>query len=377
MKGCAKFLAAICLLLFILSATLTLLFVNVRLYLLTEGIYIRALREAGVFEKLPAIVADQLRYGMKYNPCLEDPSLCEGEGAPEGFNQGQGGPPSYFANLPEEAWEEVLRTMVDPAWVESQVETVLNQVFSLLTEEHAQSAIAISMNEIKDRIGGGEGYQAVVEVIDAQPGCTPDQLLDLTEAIAHEGLSDIIVQCRPPGDLMNQVEPYIRFGLMEVVGELPSIIEIDIPGQMMASDRGVTTILSILRATFRFAPWITSFWLMAVTVIAVRDLRSWLGWWGTGLFTTGLSGLVVGFALGPFLGWSVDRFLVSQGPGGVSPMVMDIALDVFNRVIGSFSSRVLTQAGIILAIGLLMLIVRLFTRRPSNGQIGAQLTEPR
>jgi hypothetical protein len=56
---------------------------------------------------------------------------------------------------------------------------------------------------------------------------------------------------------------------------------------------------------------------------------------------------------------------------------MDIALDVFNRVIGSFSSRVLTQAGIILAIGLLMLIVRLFTRRPSNGQIGAQLTEPR
>jgi hypothetical protein len=377
MKGCLKILAAICLMLFILNATLTLLFMDVRLYLLSEEIYMRALLEAGIFEKLPAIVADQLRFGLTYNPCLEDPSLCEGEGSPGNLGQSQGGPPSYFANLSEEVWEEMLRSLIDPIWVESQVESVLNQVFSLLIEEPTQNTIVISMIEIKDRIGGDAGYQAVAEVINSQPDCTPDQLLELTEAIAGEGLSDIVVQCRPPEDLMAMMEPNIRSGLAEVIGELPSTIEVNIPDEIMASDGGVATVASILRATYRYAPWITLFWLMAVTVFVVRDLRSWLGWWGNGFFAVGLSSLIVGFALGPFLGWSVDRFIHSQRPGGISPMMMDVALDVFDRVISAFSSRVLAQSGIILAVGLLMLIIRLFTRHKSKGQIGAQLTDPR
>jgi hypothetical protein len=377
MKGCAKFLAAICLILFILSATLTLLFVNVHQYLLSEGIYIRALREAGVFEKLPAIISNQMRYAMTNDPCLEDPSLCEAEGPSDDLNQGQGGPPTFLANLPEDVWEKALRNLIDPTWVETQVESVLSQVFLLFTEEPAQDVIVISMIEIKDRISGGAGYQTLTEVIEAQPDCNPEQLFELTEAIASEGLADIVMDCRPPEELLELAEPYIRSGLGEVVEEIPSTIEIQIPSEILTGDGGAATILSILRAGYRYAPWITLFWLIAVTVFAVRDLRSWLGWWGTGFFTTGLSALVVGFTLGPFVGWGVDRFFFSQQPSGISPMVWDIALDVFDRVMGSFSGRVLAQAGIILAIGLLMLIIRLFTRRISNGQIGAKLTEPR
>jgi hypothetical protein len=176
---------------------------------------------------------------------------------------------------------------------------------------------------------------------------------------------------------MDLVEPYVRSGLSEVSSSLPSIMEVDIPAELRTAGSGAATALAVARATFQYAPWIALFWLLWVTVFAVRDLRSWLRWWGDGLFLTGLSLLVIGFAAGPFFTWSVERMIDSRGISGFSPNVLALVLDVFNLVVDGFSQRLLVQAGIILGIGVLMLIVRLFTRRPSNGQVGTQLSEPR
>ena len=377
MKGCARVLATISLFLFILTATIALILINVRLHLLSPQTYTQALDLEGVYDELPALAADQLRYSMSFNPCLEDSELCSGEDPPNNSEEEGSGLPGYFTNLPEQVWEGVISGFIDASWVEDQIETVLDQAFSILTEETPNDVIAISLEGIKDRIQGETGFQAIEDVIQAQPACTLDQLNALTQALTSNGLNDAIVQCNPPQELMNLVEPYIRSALGEVVGMLPSSVELEIPSELTSPRGNTATILSIARGAFKFAPWIALFWLFSIAVFIVRDLRSWLGWWGTGLFMTGFCALAFGLTLEPIMEWSLGRMILSQGTTCLSPTLIDTALRVANNLMNSFSLRLMTQAGILLGVGLLMLIIRLISRSGSNGQIGTRLTEPR
>ena len=377
MKGCARFLAAICLALFVVSAVIALLLVNIRSYFLSPETFSQAFGDAGVYEELPEIAADQLLYGMTFNPCLEDPALCEGEGAGTRSIGDQGGMPSYFANLPEGVWESILTELIDPSWLEEQTESILEQVFSILTEESPTDAIVISMVDLKDRIHGDGGYQAVLNALQAQPDCTVEQMQVLTQAFASQGLSDTVLNCRPPADVMTSIEPYIRSGLFEVGATLPDNVEIEIPAELRIANSDAVSALSIARAAFRYAPWIALFWLLAVTVFVVRDVGSWLGWWGPGLFMAGLAAMLMGAAFDPLLSWSLDRLMLSQGPIVIPTAMMELALKVVDRMVTGFSNRMLAQAGLMLGIGLLMLIVRFITGPRSRDPFGAPLTEPR
>ncbi|TFH35697.1 MAG: hypothetical protein E4G99_06685 [Anaerolineales bacterium] len=139
----------------------------------------------------------------------------------------------------------------------------------------------------------------------------------------------------------------------------------------------MTTVISVIRASFLYAPWIALFWLLAVTVFAVRNVRSWLGWWGSGLFMIGFTALLFGLAFDPFLGWGVNRLVISQAQSGFSPGTMEMAINVLHRIVAGFSKPFLAQAGVILGVGLIMLMFRLFTGPRSKGEIGTKLTEPR
>ncbi len=377
MKGCARFLASVALLLFIVSGALAVIFINMRLFLLVPQTYSAALNEEGVYEELPAIIADQLIYGMTYNPCLEDPDACEGEEPAQPSLENGAGVPGYFADLSADDWETMLEALIDPIWIQEQIEQVLDQVFSLLTGDLETGSIVISFETIKSRIEGGAGYDALLEVMQAQPECTPEQLEEISKAILSNALSDSIIQCYLPEDIMSLAEPYIRSGLGEVVGEVPSTIEIDIPQEIYGSGRAATG-LSIARGIFRFSPWVALFWLLTVTVLAVRDLRSWAGWWGIGSFLCGLSVLAVGLSSGALLSWGLNRTLETQSLSGISPIFMSSGLRVVNRIAEGFATRLLISSGLLIGIGLVLLVIRFFSQDRSNRkQFGEPLTQPR
>ncbi len=374
MKGCTRSLATLSLILLILSAVVALFLVNMRLFLFSPEVYASALSDEGVYDRLPAIVADQLGYSLTYNPCEEDPSVCEGEGPVEA---GTGGPPAYFANLPEGAWESILSELIDPGWLQDQTESVLDQLFGILTGETSSDAIILSFTEVRDRIKGDAGVTAVLSVIEAQPPCTTEQLNELGQIVLEAGTSDIVLNCNPPDDVIREIEPYIHSSLEEVAGSLPTRIEIRIPETLRDAGSGAATLLSIAQAAVRYAPWVALFWLLAVSVFGVRDLRSWLGWWGTGFLMIGLSELLTALVVPPMLGWNIDRFLLDRGTSGFSPETIELVYGIFQRIVNGFLVRVMAQSGVILAIGLVMLIARMFTRPPSRGEVGRRLVEPR
>jgi hypothetical protein len=374
MKGYARVLAAISLFLFILTATVALTLVNIRLFLLSPETYSQAFKLEGVYDEIPAIAADQLRYSMSFNPCFKNPELCEKEGTQD---NSLGGLSRYLVNVPAQVWESVISVLIDASWVEDQIEAVLGQFFSILMEEAPSDAIVISLEDIKNRIEGNTAYQAIVDVMSTQPECTVDQITALIQALTSEDFNDAIVRCNPPMEVLQLVEPYVRSGLEEIVGMLPSRVVIEIPPELNSPRGSTATILSIFRGLFRYAPWIAAFWLLALSIFIVRDLRSWLGWWGIGLFMTGFSTLAIGLTLGQLVGWSQDRIDLSQTASDFSPTLMSAAMRVADNIMNDFSLRLLTQAGILLGVGLLMIIIRMIARPGSNGQIGTRLIGPR
>ncbi len=377
MKGCARILAGIALLLFVISAALTIMVLNVRLFLLAPETYSEAFRQEGVYQELPALAADQMLFSMTYNPCQEDPSRCEGEGPSEQPESLEGGLPGYFANLPEQSWETVISALVDPLWLEEQTEAVLAQIFGLYTGEGIPDSIVISLQEIKDRVDSDAGYNAILEVMQAQPDCTLEQVAELTQVLITRGLSDAIIRCNPPAELMAQAEPFIRSGVAVVVQDLPANVEIALPSQLLNPEGPVGLGLNLVRSALQYAPWVSLFWLVLITVLVVRDIRGWLGWWGSGLVLTGLTTIGAGLALRPLSVWGMERVLQLQQGGGLSPGLVNTGLRVATNITNGFSSRIMVTSAIVLGLGLLMLVARYFFKDQSKRQIGAPLPQPR
>ena len=95
-----KLIAGILVLVFIISALTSILLLALNSQLFSPDFYLDVFKEVELFDDLPEIAANQIKYVMGYNPCLEDPTKCEGDGSEEEVNQesdsNQGGPPSYF-----------------------------------------------------------------------------------------------------------------------------------------------------------------------------------------------------------------------------------------------------------------------------------------
>jgi len=73
----AKFLATIFAFLFVVTAVLALLLFTIGQRVFTAELYKRALAEEQVYTRLPSIIAEQLASSMSYNPCAENPLVCE------------------------------------------------------------------------------------------------------------------------------------------------------------------------------------------------------------------------------------------------------------------------------------------------------------
>ncbi|MDP3185889.1 MAG: hypothetical protein Q8M58_11490 [Anaerolineales bacterium] len=73
----ARFIAAIFAILFVITAVLALLLFNVERQLFNPNLYKRALTEEQIYKHLPGIIGELLTTSMSYNPCAQNPLVCE------------------------------------------------------------------------------------------------------------------------------------------------------------------------------------------------------------------------------------------------------------------------------------------------------------
>ena len=378
MRTCSRFIAGIFAFLFIVSASIMLLLYNLDATLLNSEAYKIALIEEDIYARLPGFVVQQIQHGIMDDPSLDSHDQSDGDPEP---GDPEAGPPAYLRILSDDDWEYLIATLLEPEWLQTTVESALDQVFDNLNSDAPPEPISISLVELKTKFEGPVGYQAVLTLLEKQPPCSAEQLLQLGAAQLFGGDVDEFLFCKPPEILMDVVDPLMRVAIQSAASAIPDEMEFEHPFSDVSSSTDIKEFgddpiqsFFIARSFLRFGFLIPLAFLFLMTVFAVRSVRDWLLWWGVPLLLTGLIGLSFSALSLPILGWVFPRLINFAVPVSVKPEILAIGVDLGNALFRQVTQKIMVQAGIIAAIGFAFVISAFFVKQSSK-EIGDPLPE--
>ncbi len=354
----AKFIAFVFAVLLVVVAVVVLPLFNVGLHLFSPDVYKRALAEQNIYERIPALAAEQLDLQLHYT----GPGLEEGEAsAPEPGD----GPPAMFQNISRADWEELLSTLLPADWLKAQVESALDQTFAMLDSTDPESNVTISLVELKAHIGGEAGVAAFLQLVRAQPPCSQEELLGWGGA-AEAALPT----CRPPEEILTAATPQIQTTLAEVVAGFPDEANLSQTfagggeseqGESSVPNSGEPqpdprTVLRSLRLGLRLSPSLPVVLLLLVALFGAHSGRALLRWWGIPLLAIGLVGIVEGLIVLPAMQAGYATFVADKIPPYFSENIALAGLDVALQIGRTLAGWIGGEAVLIGLIGLAMLV---------------------
>jgi len=372
----AKFIALLLAALFVVTAVIALPLFNIGLHLFNPGVYKRALDQQGIYDRLPAIAAEQLYTQAHYaGPPLEE----GGEVSPP---EPGSSPPSTFENLTQAGWEQFLSALLPPEWLKAQTESALDQTFALLDSTATAPEVTISLVEWKAHITGEAGVNAFVQLVRVQPPCGQDEL----RKWVTEGVSELPT-CRPPDDVLAAATPQIQATLNKVIADLPDEAALsqvfegggeDESGETPPPDSGGTVqgplpFLQTIWLGARLSPLIPLVLLLLVALFAVRSWRGLMRWWGIPLLLAGLIGAALAVAFLPAMKFGYVTFVAGRIPPYLSDGFVQAGLDVAWQIAGTLAGWVGGEAALLGLVGLIMLAALFFVRerQDQNGASAA------
>jgi hypothetical protein len=330
-----KFIAGICAILFIFTGVIALLIFNIERKAFSSETYKQAFEKQNLYQRMPGILANVLTTVVTQNPNL----------------------PTFVETLTMANWEVTISSVLPPQEVKVITDEALDSIFNYINRR--SNSVVISVIPLKSRLIGPAGVEVVRQILRAQPACTPEQL----QAIALGFLSggDILL-CSPPEDVMALLTPVIESQI--------GVLSVAIPDQLTLVPEGLSDTpndprlrLNNLRLILLFSPLLPVTFLVAITIFAVRDLKSWLNWWGWPLMITGMGSLLLAWLGSPIVGLIVRGFIQIQGARFIPP----ILLSTLQETASSVTSEILIPVaigGLILAvIGFTMVVAALFVVR--------------
>jgi len=321
-----KFVAWICALLFIVSGMAALLLFNVERNALTSATYKQAFEDQKLYERMPKILANALHTSTAEN-LNADP---------------------YLKALSVEDWEATIASLLPPEELKSLADTTLDALFDYMNGK-TDSAV-VSLLPFKGHLVGNSGVEAIRKILQAQPACTAEQLLQIGLGFIKSG--DVAL-CNPPEGLMGLMTPLIESQLQVLTIAVPDQITL-ISGAQSGTPADPRLKLNWARALMKIMPVFPLLFLFCLTIFVVRSLGDWLKWWGYPFFITGGITALVALVGAPLLGFFIQLVLQSQGFGFIPP----ILFSTLGETVGALTSQILKPVlyeGLILGvIGLIM-----------------------
>lgn len=348
----AKFVAILFGLLFAITTPLVVLALVARGLLFNPAFYKRALTQADIYRELPRAVAQQAASAAIENP--PDTAL-----APEG----EVGLGIILAALPPDFIETLIVRLIPPAWMQAQVESVIDQVVAYLDHGQGVPDLTISLVEIKANLNQGALESALREVMATLPPCTAEQLLAFTGDLLT-GETAIIPACRPPEVLEELAIASAKVTVEGMLGRmLPDRLSLKQPlgaatpaGGSLPFMQGLERALGWLRLGKRIAEISIVLPLVLLAIIALLTARSarlalrWLGW---PLLAAGLLSALLG--LGAYLGFGILAATVPMPPGAAGPVgLLGLVREVVQGMLTTIVLWIEAAAGTLMLAGVVM-----------------------
>lgn len=358
-----KFIAFVFAALFVVTAVIALPLFNIGLHLFNPGVYKRALDQQGLYDRLPAIAAEQLYTQAHY----AGPALEAGSETPEPGS----GPPSTFENLTQAGWEQFLSTLLPPDWLKAQTENALDQAFAILDSTEPAPEVTISLVEWKAHVTGEAGVNAFLQLVRVQPPCSQDEL----RKWVTEGVTELPT-CKPPDDVLAAATPRIQAMLNDVVADIPDEAGLSQafkgedesreapPPDSGGATQGPLPFLRTIRLGARLGLLIPVALLSLVALFAVRSWKGLMRWWGIPLLLAGLIGAALAVALLPVMKFGYVTFAAGKIPPYLSDGFVQAGLDVAWQIAGTLARWMGGEAALIGLAGLTMLAGLGFIKGP-------------
>lgn len=346
-----KILAVLCVIAFVLATSASLALFNASGKLFDAQTYLNAFETQHIYDHIPGIVADVAASGKT-----------------------GGKLPSYLEMFPAKDWETIVSAILPSDITRSITQKTVVSLFDFLHGKSDQAVV--SLTEFKTFLGGPQGLQAVQTMIDNQPDCTPDQLLDMAFS-SFFGDGGSFYLCRPPADLGGStLQDFLAPSLQEAAGSIPDqIILLDAHNPTHAN---LVSRLRIVRLTILLSPLLPLGLLLLIALFAVRSLRDWFAWWGVSLILGGVAGLITAATIYPIFRWAFQSILLARLSINPPPSLAGAVRDLAASIITGVAAPIVFESILILLAGTVLLLATRFFKKPaaSAPQAPANPTPP-
>ncbi len=331
METLGKFLAAICAVLFVISAVIVLLLFNIERKAFSAETYKQAFEDQRLYERIPAMLASTLTAYIAENP----------NAIP------------LLKALTVENWQANLTTLLPPEEMKALANNALDSTFDYLNDK-TDSAV-ISLVPVKTHLAGESGLQVVRQFLNLQPPCTTEQLTQMALGL----LGGQIALCNPPEEAVGLMAPFIQAQLQAMTALIPDQVAF-IPGTLSNTPNDPRLKLNLIRSAIKLTPFIPILFLFGIAIFGIRTLRNWLIWWGWPFLLAGATSALVALVGSPLVGWILQLLIQNQGTILIPPVLAASIGETTGAVARQMLALVVAEGLLLALLGLAMVIASLF-----------------
>lgn len=318
MRGFAKTLAALCAILFTITAIPVLLFFNIERKAFSSTTYKQAFEDQHLYERMPAILASTLQVSISQNP--------------NAF--------PFLKELSHEDWQVTIATLLPPEELRLMTDGALDSTFEYVNSR--SDTIVISLMPVKIHLAGPAGVKVIKQFLTTQPPCTLEQLAQMGLGL----LGGDVALCNPPPEAIGLFEPLIQSQMQTITAVIPNELTLT-PDPGIQNDPRPR--LHLIRSAIRFSPFFVILLLLTIAVLAVRTLRDLMIWWGGPLAVTGFFSAIIALVGTPVIGLLLRFVIQSQGLIPLPPLLAPSIAETISAVTRQMLSPVIWQ-GLALAV---------------------------
>jgi len=327
-----KLLAWTCAILFVGSGISTLLLFNIDRTAFNSATYKQAFEKQNLYARIPKILGDSLHTFVAQD-----------------INS-----PAYLKALTVDDWTATITSLLPAEESKALTDNTLDSVFDYLNGK--TDAVVISVVPFKNHLAGNTGIEVVKQILNSQPQCTAEQLLQIGLGVISG--KDFML-CKPPDEFLNLINPLIESQLQVLTGAFPDQVTLVSNAQShTSSDPRIK--LNWARTLMKITPIFPLLFLFCLTIITVRSLTDWLKWWGYPFLITGAGSLFFALIGSPVLGFVIRTVIQQQGPRYLPENLISALGETVSAVSSQILKPVAVEGAILGVIGLVMIIIAAF-----------------
>ena len=264
----------------------------------------------------------------------------------------------FLDNLTAKDWEQILTTLLPTNATQVLAEQAINSIFAYFNGD--SDSAQLSLIELKRRLSGEAGVKAIITLLDAQPDCTVEEIAKITSSLISD---ENVVLCNPPAEVLSAIKPLIKSELQVAVNDIPDQVTLIQPDSISdLPTKGPFKGFRFVRLLMQLSPLAPLFFLLAVSVLVIRSLRSWLRWWGIPMLIAGVAGIILAMASMPLFRLAFMAFVAEEIQLQMPQNAMIALRDVIGAFVHALSEPIALQSLIIAGLGLVLLLISFFIK---------------